>query len=73
MTVFCGFILSGCSPVGLDTVREVVERLYEFEEPFVVDHSDFARAFEDHAAEGSRPEHVAVVPRTPGREVRRPL
>jgi hypothetical protein len=50
-----------------------VERLYEFEEPFVVDHSDFARAFEDHAAEGSRPEHVAVVPRTPGREVRRPL
>lgn len=30
-------------------VRETVEMLYEFEEPFVVDHSDFARAFGDHA------------------------
>jgi nucleoside-diphosphate-sugar epimerase len=30
-------------------VRETVEMLYEFEEPFVVDHSSFARAFGDHA------------------------
>ena len=30
-------------------VRETVEMLYEFEEPFVVDHSPFARAFGDHA------------------------
>ena len=30
-------------------VRETVEMLYEFEEPFVVDHSKFARAFGDHA------------------------
>ncbi len=35
--------------VSLNTVREGVERLYEFEEPFLVDHSDFARAFGDHA------------------------
>jgi hypothetical protein len=34
--------------VSLNTVREVVERLYEFEEPFVVDHFDFARAFGDN-------------------------
>jgi nucleoside-diphosphate-sugar epimerase len=30
-------------------VRELVEMTYEFEEPFVVDHSDFARAFGDQA------------------------
>jgi len=30
-------------------VRETIEMLYEFEEPFVVDHSRFARAFGDHA------------------------
>jgi nucleoside-diphosphate-sugar epimerase len=30
-------------------VRETVEMLYAFEEPFVVDHSPFARAFGDHA------------------------
>ncbi len=30
-------------------VRETVEMLYEFEEPFVVDHTRFARAFGDHA------------------------
>jgi nucleoside-diphosphate-sugar epimerase len=29
--------------------REIIEMLYEFEEPFVVDHSAFARAFGDHA------------------------
>jgi len=28
---------------------ETIEMLYEFEEPFVVDHSAFARAFGDHA------------------------
>ena len=30
-------------------MREMVEMLYEFEEPFVVDHSAFAEAFGDHA------------------------
>lgn len=30
-------------------VRETVEMLYEFEEPFVVDHSKFTRNFGDHA------------------------
>jgi len=30
-------------------VREMIEMLYEFEEPFVADHSRFARAFGDHA------------------------
>jgi hypothetical protein len=30
-------------------LRETIEMLYEFEEPFVVDHSTFARAFGDHA------------------------
>ncbi len=30
-------------------MREMVEMLYEFKEPFVVDHSDFARTFGDHA------------------------
>src|SRR5918995_2561618 len=30
-------------------LRETIEMLYEFEGPFVVDHSAFARAFGDHA------------------------
>ncbi len=30
-------------------LRETVEMLYEFEEPFVVDHSDFSRTFDAHA------------------------
>jgi nucleoside-diphosphate-sugar epimerase len=30
-------------------LRETIEMLYEFEEPFVVDHSAFARTFGDHA------------------------
>ncbi len=30
-------------------IRETIEMLYEFEEPFVVDHSRFERAFGDHA------------------------
>jgi nucleoside-diphosphate-sugar epimerase len=30
-------------------LRETIEMLYEFEEPFVVDHSDFAQTFGDHA------------------------
>lgn len=34
----------------IPTMREVAEMLYEFEEPFVVDHSKFAKAFGDHAA-----------------------
>jgi hypothetical protein len=60
MTVFCGFILSGCSPVGLDIVREVVETLYEFEEPFVVAHFELRAGLRRpcHAAKRSRPEHV---------------
>jgi nucleoside-diphosphate-sugar epimerase len=30
-------------------MREMIEMLYEFEEPFVVDHSKFERAFGEHA------------------------
>ena len=30
-------------------IREMIEMLYEFEEPFVVDHSDFTRTFGEHA------------------------
>ena len=30
-------------------LRQTIEMLYEFEEPFIVDHSRFARAFGDHA------------------------
>ena len=30
-------------------MRELAEMLYEFEEPFVADHSKFAQAFGDHA------------------------
>ena len=30
-------------------IRETIEMLYEFEEPFVVDHSKFDRAFGEHA------------------------
>jgi nucleoside-diphosphate-sugar epimerase len=30
-------------------MRELAEMIYEFEEPFVVDHSKFAKAFGDHA------------------------
>jgi nucleoside-diphosphate-sugar epimerase len=30
-------------------MREIIEMLYEFEEPFVVDHSKFERAFGGHA------------------------
>ena len=30
-------------------LRETIEMLYEFEEPFVVDHSKFERAFGEHA------------------------
>ena len=30
-------------------MREMVEMLYEFKEPFVVDHSVFTQAFGDHA------------------------
>ena len=30
-------------------LRETIEMLYEFEEPFVVDHYKFERAFGDHA------------------------
>ena len=30
-------------------MREMIEMLYEFEEPFVVDHSKFEKAFGEHA------------------------
>jgi nucleoside-diphosphate-sugar epimerase len=30
-------------------IRETIEMLYEFEEPFVVDHSKFEEAFGEHA------------------------
>jgi nucleoside-diphosphate-sugar epimerase len=30
-------------------MRELIEMLYEFEEPFVVDHSKFEEAFGEHA------------------------
>jgi nucleoside-diphosphate-sugar epimerase len=30
-------------------MRELIEMLYEFEEPFVVDHSNFEQAFGEHA------------------------
>jgi len=30
-------------------LRETIEMLYEFEEPFVVDYSDFTRTFGNHA------------------------
>jgi hypothetical protein len=30
-------------------MRELIEMLYEFEEPFVVDHSKFEQAFGEHA------------------------
>ncbi|MBA2274461.1 MAG: NAD-dependent dehydratase, partial [Actinobacteria bacterium] len=30
-------------------LRQTIEMLYEFEEPFIVDHSRFARAFGNHA------------------------
>lgn len=33
----------------IPAAREMVEMMYEFEKPFVVDHSQFARAFGDHS------------------------
>lgn len=42
------FILRAFGLINKD-VREVVEMVYEFEEPFVVDHSDYAAAFGDHS------------------------
>lgn len=45
-------------------VRELVEMTYEFEEPFVVDHGAFARAFGDHdAARGGGEDDGRLVPR----------
>lgn len=34
--------------LAMPIMRELAEMLYEFEEPFVVDHGKFARAFGDH-------------------------
>ncbi len=36
-------------------MREMVEMLYEFEEPFIVDHSAFAKTFGDHATPSRKP------------------
>ena len=30
-------------------LRQTIEMFYEFEEPFVVDHSDYTRTFGDHS------------------------
>lgn len=34
--------------LGMPMMRELAEMLYEFEEPFIVDHQRFAQAFGDH-------------------------
>jgi nucleoside-diphosphate-sugar epimerase len=41
-------------------MREVAEMLYEFEEPFVVDHSRFERAFGNHATPLREAIHMTV-------------
>lgn len=41
-------ILQGMA-LFMPVMREVSEMLYEFEEPFIVDHSQFAQAFGNHA------------------------
>jgi nucleoside-diphosphate-sugar epimerase len=41
-------------------IREMIEMLYEFEEPFVVDHSDFTRTFGDHATSLGDAERATV-------------
>ena len=42
------------------TMREVAEMLYEFEEPFIVDHSRFERIFGNHAAPLQEAIHTTV-------------
>jgi nucleoside-diphosphate-sugar epimerase len=41
-------------------VREVAEMLYEFEEPFVVDHTRFEQAFGNHATPLKEAIHTTV-------------
>ena len=42
------------------TMREVAEMLYEFEEPFIVDHSRFERTFGNHATPLQEAIHTTV-------------
>jgi hypothetical protein len=41
-------------------MREVAEMLYEFEEPFIVDHSRFERTFGNHATPLQEALHTMV-------------
>ena len=41
-------------------MREVAEMLYEFEEPFIVDHSRFERTFGNHATPLQEAIHTTV-------------
>jgi nucleoside-diphosphate-sugar epimerase len=41
-------------------LHEVAEMLYEFEEPFIVDHSRFERAFGNHATHLQEAIHITV-------------
>ena len=44
-------------------IRETIEMLYEFEEPFIVDDSNFTRTFGEHATQEGPGRHGAMVPR----------
>jgi len=48
-------------------VRESIEMLYEFEEPFRVDHSKFAAQFGDHATPLEAALARTFLPATPRR------
>lgn len=44
-----GRLMMSIGGLFIPEARESVEMMYEFEQPFVVDHSKFSRAFGDHA------------------------
>jgi nucleoside-diphosphate-sugar epimerase len=44
-----GKLMMSIGGIFIPEARESVEMMYEFDKPFVVDHSKFARAFGDHA------------------------
>jgi len=44
-----GKLMMSIGGLFIPEARESVEMLYEFDKPFVVDHSEFTRAFGDHA------------------------
>ncbi len=44
-----GKLMTSLGGLFIPEARESVEMMYEFEQPFVVDHSKFSRAFGDHA------------------------